>query len=396
MSVDFQQVKKQVVELGAQAPQRAQVRENRRLSALQTLQDFSERLDELRDKISQAAALNANLRSAVPVSEALRSSFPLPPLPERASLLAADGSQIFPDRHGSIFYSLVNVGAISMLHGSGAAPALHIESSLLYDDKMYTDSGQITERIVALMRDLGERELLARLAREVPAPVLTFTDGPLELWDAREGGESQQIFEDNFKKYLAALHTLHALGASTAGYIDKPGGDLVVRMLEIALLNDRELSQAGKVRPFLGLTDVDLLRDLIPPDHRSALFAIRSATSKRYAEELALHFFYLHVGSTSSGKPYLARVEIPAWVADSPAMVNDLHALLIHQCRAMGSRPYPYLLHRSHETALVSRAEKDQVDAMIDLELRKHGVEVGPASFKSESKQAGGRRRHKD
>ena len=59
---------------------------------------------------------------------------------------------------------------------------------------------------------------------------------------------------------------------------------------------------------------------------------------------LALHFFYLNVGAENDD--YLARVEIPAWVAENPAQLDTLHAVLISQCRMLGPRPYPYLLHR--------------------------------------------------
>ena len=41
-----------------------------------------------------------------------------------------------------------------------------------------------------------------------------------------------KAYQDAFRDYLGALRQLHALGASTAGYIDKPRGDLLIRLLE--------------------------------------------------------------------------------------------------------------------------------------------------------------------
>jgi hypothetical protein len=99
---------------------------------------------------------------------------------------------------------------------------------------------------------------------------------------------------------------------------------------------------------------------------------------------LGLHFFYLNVGR--EGHPWLARVEIPAWVAQNPAMLDPLQAVLFHQCQLMGSRPYPYLLHRAHETAVVTMEEKSQVTQMIAQELRRRGVEVGEQSYKQSAK----------
>jgi hypothetical protein len=61
----------------------------------------------------------------------------------------------------------------------------------------------------------------------------------------------------------------------------------------------------------------------------------------------------------------------------------------------MGSRAYPYLLHRAHETAVVTLPEKDQVSQMIAVELLRRGVEVGEVSQKQASKEMGGRTRYK-
>jgi hypothetical protein len=76
------------------------------------------------------------------------------------------------------------------------------------------------------------------------------------------------------------------------------------------------------------------------------------------------------------------RIEVPAWVAYNESKLNDLHALLVDQCRLLGNRPYPYILHRAHESALVSMAEKEQVSNMIINELHSRGVKVGRESPK--------------
>ena len=67
--------------------------------------------------------------------------------------------------------------------------------------------------------------------------------------------------------------------------------------------------------------------------------------------------------------------------------------MLVDQCRILGSRPYPYLLHRAHETALVSLQEREQVTQMIVLELRQRGVPVEGISNKQYAKDQPGRSR---
>lgn len=61
-------------------------------------------------------------RVAIPTEEPLDAVHPLPPTPERFTVVAADGSQIQPDRHGAALYHLINVGSLVYRHGSGEAP----------------------------------------------------------------------------------------------------------------------------------------------------------------------------------------------------------------------------------------------------------------------------------
>lgn len=398
MSVNFQEVRSQVIELGEVAPARQQRLKELRARAQQILTDNAGELEKLRYKVSRLAATSdPNIRCALPVTENLITAVPLPVLNGPATILAADGSQIAPDRHSEVEYCLVNVGAIRMLlappgeplPGSQQQPPLvQIESQLFYDEALYTSTGTITDARLALMRDLRERSMLARLAKDIPPPVVTITDGPMELWGSSEA-ENRGEFKESLKDYLGALSVLYELGAITAGYVDKPSANLVVRLLEVAMLADDNLGKIKDWYPLRGVTDIDLFRQILEPGQRSAVFALQSHTAQEYAGVLALHFFYLNVGRP--GHSWMARVEIPAWVAQAPEQLDMLQAVLIAQCRSMGKRPYPYLLHRAHEAALVSFEEKEQVTNMIALELRRRGVDVAEMSYKQAAKDSGGR-----
>ena len=392
MALDFQQVRQQVIEMGEQIPNRAEHFRELRQNALDTLEENATKNQYLREKVQAALTFNVNLRCALPQDEPLNHAFELPPLPDAITILAADGSQINPDRHASVDYCLVNVGAIQSQYGSSAAPLITVRSRLYYDEQMYTDAGRVTERLVALRRDLRERQLLAELAEGQPLPIITLTDGPLELWVGRENEPEGKEYEKHFQEYLSALRQLHQLGASAAGYIDRPRGDLLVRLLEIARLPYDALDNAGRVHPLLGITDAELFAQLLSPGQRSALFGIQSRTAGKYAAELALNFFYLNVGRDEK-HPYPVRVEIPTWVAVTPQMLNDLHAVLVHQSQILGNRTYPYLLHRSHEVAVVTQDEKNQLENMIALEIQRRMGMVSAVSEKQAIKNLPGRTR---
>mgnify|MGYP005846168935 CR=1 FL=1 len=391
MSLDFQQVRDQIAQLGERAPTRQRELQTRLQQARHQLVSNAKNISALRQKVQMVVQQHdPALRCALPVSEPLTASFPPPGLNEELAILAADGSQITPDRHAEVEYGLINVGVICMQLGSKEPPKTQIMSRLLFGEELYTRYGTITEASLALQRDLNERAILADLAKNLPPPVVTFTDGPMELWGGKEGGEAATEFQQSLQKYLEALERLQQLSIATAGYVDKPAANLIVRLLEVAMLAETEFAGIREHQPLRGVRDRDLLAEHLPPGYRSAVFAIQSQSAHNYKGPLALHFFYLNVGR--AGKPALARVEVPGWVAADAELLNQLHAALVTQCQILGNRPYPYLLHRAHETAKVSLPEKEQVTQMILHELMRHGITHEEMSAKQALKETGSQR----
>jgi hypothetical protein len=388
MSLDFLQVSQQVKQLGEKALAHQHDLKNRLVETHALLEDCATEIEQLQHKVQEVVrSYDQTLRCAVPVMEALNSHYPLPPMPDQVTLIAADGSQIFADRHAEVEYCLVNTGAIWMRYGSSEAPVTSIQSALIYAEKL---EGMSDDRL-SLQRDLAERIRLLELASQATPPVITITDGPLELWTTTlEEGKVAGEFKKSLDVYLDVLHRLHELNTTTAGYVDKPGADLVVRLLEVAKAEAGDLSEMRKYHPFKGVTDREMYRDILQPGERSAIFGIQSRSSKPYQEALGLHFFYLNVGKVRH--PYLSRVEIPAWVVEDRSMLDNLHAILVNQCRMIGARAYPYLLHRAHETAVVSLEDKEQVTQMIIHELQKRGLEVAELSAKQYNKDVSGKR----
>lgn len=395
MTLDFLQVQNQIIQFAESAPLRDRALRKARQEALVQLQRHAQDADSLYQKVQKIARFHdPNLRCAIPALQIapdcpLDASLPLPDLPAQATILAADGSQILPSRHEPVSYSLINVGAICMQLNSPQPPLSSVASKLIYDEELYTDSGVITEARLALLRDLNERKLLAELVEKTAPPAVTFTDGPMELWGAKES-ELESEFSKSLDEYLEVLERLQQAGAATAGYVDKPAANLVTRLLEIAMLPDDQQTEIRKWKPLQGVKDADLFRGLLGPGERSCAFGIQSRSAGHYRGGLALHFFYINVGQPEH--PWISRVEIPAWVGGDHQMLDSLHAVLIDQCRILGNLPYPYLLHRAHETAVVTLEEKEQVTQMILQELRRHGVQPGEGSFKQAIKNVGGRR----
>ena len=386
MPVNFQQIQKEIREMGRQVKGMQKDLQDQRMKALKLLADNADCLDELKRRVDLAAGANPHLRCALPVDEVLTFTSPVPPLPAGLTILAADGSQINPDRHDAAEFSVINVGAICLQPGKVPVEITH--SQLFYGDALRTSTGRpLTEEIVALRRDLNERRLLAEEAEKASPPVITLTDGPLELF--RQQGNDPDL-EEPFREYLDVLNRLVAKKVVTAGYVDKPSANLVVRLLELADMPEEALAHLPRNGPLERVSDYYLFQGLLAPGERSAVFAIQSSSKRDFKGPLELHFFYLNVGRVEH--PWLVRVEIPRWVAQDCNLLLPLHATLVSQCRQMGSHAYPYVLHRAHEVALVTLEEKQQILDMIAAELYRQGVEVGEKSQKQAVKDISGTR----
>lgn len=395
MPINYQEIYTQIKQVGLGAKERNQKKQDAQKLAQKLLKIHSSELDALRSKVDSAKAADANIRCAVPLDEELASSHPLPDSAP-ATLIAADGSQAIADRHSPVQFCVINVGGIIMKPDSGETPAVEVESELFFGDAI-EENGLTTDGGVALRRDLAERSVIEKLSKGLKGSVVSFTDGTLEIFRTKDI-DSPSMYRNTVEKYISVLSRLQGRGVISAGYIDKPSSSLVVKLLELTQITiPDEMEKLRNAPPLKYVTDRWLfgygnkLFQLLPPGHRSAVFKIQSNAEKSYKGVLELHFFYLNVGT--EGHPWPVRVEIPRWVVDDREQLNLLHAVLVSQCRMMGSKPYPYLLHRAHETAVVKNEEKYQIEQMLQQELRRNSEDVDEGSNKQSAKDLKGRTR---
>ena len=326
---------------------------------------------DLRERILTALAAKPDFRCAVPFEEPIDAVHPLQELPPvRIRLLACDGSQITPSRHDEISFGLINTAAVEYIIRSGEAPRIFTRTELIPFDE------EPTEDMVGVRRDAAEKSFLAETAENAGEELLTFAvcDGPLELFSKTP---EVREYEQYRAEYLDALNRLAQAKVPAVGYIDRPHSDPVGQML--CLLKDgpdRESSGPGT-------DDSMIFGRILQPGERSAIFAINSRTNRELSEELRTCFFYMNIGRF--GHPYISRVEFPAWAADS-GTADLLHAVLIGQCRLLGGHPYPFILHRAHECAVVTLAEKEEVKGLLIREMARSGMPIPEKSNKQFAK----------
>jgi hypothetical protein len=338
-------------------------------------------LDAIHDRIQLARERDAGFRGAAPLGEPVNRAYPLPPVPARATLLAADGSQVYPDTHAAALYYLINVGVFVYQHGIDDLPEQITVPELRYTDEyVRTRSGQVITNIaVNARRTVTELRLLAREAwdrRASEQPLLAIGDGPLLFWVGKDVPDGAQL-QNDYIGAMVHLHDTHAAmqrdsgqTASLVGYVDRPSSAFLVSLVHLMSLSPDDVRAAALTTngELEGLPDQLLMFKLLEPGERSALFVQQSPQNKRYhdkGESYEIAFFYLNV---SAGAPYhLARIEMPMWVAREPALVDQVHALLYDQCRVMWQ--YPYVLTRADELAVVRGHERSQLEEIIEIAL---------------------------
>jgi hypothetical protein len=392
MALELNKLTHAVDDLGASLAQRlAQVAE--RLPAAQAqLQAIGEADASLLRKVQ--AALSHRWTGAIPTAEPVDARYGLPVLPQRCTIIAADGSQIYPDRHGVALYYLINIGSIVFRLGLAQAPSTSTTPEVFYADAdLYEESGaQRPKALIDAERDRRELAELARLseAEANAAPTVALMDNGLMAYTAlliNDQDEVRRILDG----YLAELDRLRAAGGAVAGVVDRPRAANVVRLLRLSTL-PLEAINAETVRDLGGfehLTDAMLFGDLAPGE-RSALFVHASPNNEisYKPRQHTIHFFYLNTGRQS--KDELLRVEVPEWVVHDRARLDLVHAALVEQARVGDG--FPYVLMRAHELAVVSLGERRVFDEMITGSLIRQRLTPG-VSQKAQGKAWTGNRR---
>ena len=373
--------------------------------AWQLLQEHSDHYEVLQKRAHTARA--RKWQGAIPADEPLLKTHPLPPHPPQAALIAADGSQVEPDRHGVALYALVNIGSIVFEHGTGKRPQVESEPHLFYkDEDLYEDKRLLQGNLLDIRRDTAELQKLADLARAAESgPLLTLTDGTLLLWVLEEAPAARK--QARLQRYLACLDSLRSSRAAVAAFTSRPRHAEVINLLHLASLGDDPTPEEIEKNPLEGLMDRALFR-FLSPGERSTFFVSSVAINAEYRRHRAddeIGFFYLNVGDERHAE--IARIELPYWVATTRSsyqpgppwagdyrLIDFIQAAIYEQCRV--SRGYPYILARAHELALVSVEEQRDLEMRVIAAMARHGLDARP-SEKARLKEltGGGKRRYR-
>ncbi len=314
-----------------------------------------------RESLPRPSFLVADCRDIPPSA-----TVPLPDgVPGVYTALATDGSQIPLDRHAVAPCYLINVGQIALHYGTGERPTLASQAMLHYrDEDLYqTEHGgdpvPLSDKIIANRRLLAESAALAALIEtHRDRDAVALVDDPLIVWTPQGESEAEQKrIVDGFCEMLTAGL---AHNTPVAGYVSRPAHKDVVGALRLTLC-EPGCAHAPKdlCAELATLTDTQLFSRLLPrPGDRSPVFGSAAPSLTLYPAEHKIAFFYLNAGSE------IARVEIPAWVAEDAELTERVHRFVFDQARK--GQGYPVALAEAHERAVVRGPERDAFFRLVE------------------------------
>ncbi|HEY5156334.1 MAG TPA: hypothetical protein VII93_00020, partial [Anaerolineales bacterium] len=123
MALNFQQVFEKIRQIGLGARLRQETQDALRARARTQLETSANKIVELNEKLERARQADPSLRCAIPLAEPLNTHRAAGTVStSNVTLIAADGSQVVPDRHAAVLFGLINVGAIIIPNGTEEAP----------------------------------------------------------------------------------------------------------------------------------------------------------------------------------------------------------------------------------------------------------------------------------
>jgi hypothetical protein len=301
------------------------------------------------------------------------------PKADPATVVAADGSSIAPDRFAPVPCYVINTGFVSLPYGVAGDPILGAEAlvgprSLLVASE--DDGSEATDARglgVELLRDVAELERAEDLAANASAngPVVVLLDGTLLPWDLDARHVSEGVRAEALARTNGALARIRELGpaVSLGAYVSMTRAGEV--MTSLGALSGAPAAPAG---------DAGLFRRFLAEGERSALFRSQSRRGERVEKLLSDHavmFFYVRIGGD------IARVELPQWAA-SDSQVRRLHGTLVDQCRRCSG--YPRALQEAHEQAVISGADRAAFARLLEREAFAEGL-LPVSGGKAESKR---------
>jgi hypothetical protein len=365
----------------AASRQRLELAQENLKQAFKCQQELIERQEKWRDRI-----LFAN---ATPI-EPLQAYIDIPVPPKVHTVISTDGSQIAPNHHEIAYCYLLNIGRVVLHYGQNRHPLLDSLPEVFYrPEDLYVSHpwGIRTEEWMGYRRTAWEITVLAELAcsAKTEAPALAMVDGSLIYWfldklpmDARdhilppilEAWQQMRKAQIPIMGYLSASRNIEAMNFLRFLACPHPVPDC------ISYCPNQLEYMPCKI--FESLRDTSLWATQLQPGQRSPLWRSNAQILELYSDQI-IYFCYVHVGTE------IARIEVPAWVAENSAMFNEALGLMLAQVQK--GYGYPVAIAEAHNQAVVRGGDRSHFFALLEREMIKAGIKNVGTSYKEARKR---------
>jgi hypothetical protein len=355
--------------------------------ACDTLAGSADGWEQIRDGVSAAARRGEWRVLSAGLWERPDGRFSAPSCPRPMTVVATDGSQIYPDRHVEPTCYLLNVSRIAFHYGTDEEPIILAEPELRYRardlEDLRSDDGEtayfdLSTEVVSALRDEQELRWLldtARAERRPGRPTVALADGTLIRWMLR-GMKHRSLEERLLGRYLLLLEGFRKEDIPVASYVSQPANTELVNLLRFVRGETEVTDEPLSLR---GLLDRMVFEQTLSVGERSAVFVSGSHIQREYGAEQQICYFYVRLPEE------VGRVELPAWLASDPQRVDTLHAVILDECKKGGG--YPMILTEAHQRAVVRAPEKALFYRILEREMQAAGLGGAAVSQKAQAKR---------
>ncbi len=364
--------------------QRLELAQKHLQSALLCQQDLVQRQEKWRDRI-----LFAN---ATPI-EPLNTCIDIPVPPKIHTVIATDGSQIAPSHHEIAYCYLLNMGRVVLHYGQNLHPLMDSLPEVFYrPEDLYTSRqwGIRTEDWMSYRRTASEATVLAELACSVKAnlaavPTLAMVDGSLIYWFLEQLPTDAR--DRILPPVLEAWRQLREAQIPLMGYLSASRSVEGINFLRLFACphvvpdcisycsNQQEKVPCKVLEP---LRDSALWSTQLKPGQRGLLWRSNSRILELYQDQ-PIYFCYVHVGTE------IARIEVPSWVAEDTAILDQALGLMLAQVQK--GQGYPVAIAEAHNQAVVRGGDKASFFALLERQMIKAGLKNVGTSYKEARKR---------
>lgn len=275
------------------------------------------------------------------------------------SVVSVDGSQIYYDKHQGPPCFLINIGFIQLRYGlTGKAMQCGTEPDL--STKLDAENDFGSPDFVNMQRESHEFKIAFEQMQQAQSQIGSHTslclfDGSLIFFHLDT--KDMELKERFLAEYCGYLQKMYESKMLIAGYMSLPRTKELVNLcrLELAQFDAAALEHTSVIDR---LTDVDIAELYLKSGQRSIVFKSLASIGYLYPDHLKPYFCYLHVGSE------IARIEFPAWIANSIDLVDQVCAIALDQ--SIKGRGYPVCLFEAHEQAVIKAIDREFFYRMIE------------------------------